>query len=55
MGPIVPHKTEAVKKVLIDGQVNLFFCSGVQTPSMLFIWKFRTAVHTKVLRRVAII
>ncbi len=37
-GPMVPQRTEAVKKVFIWGQVNLLGASTVQTPGILFIW-----------------
>lgn len=54
-GPTVPHSTEAVKNVLTPGQVSLNWASGVQTPSMPFIWKLRTPVQMMVLIKVAMI
>jgi len=53
MGPSVPQNTEAVKKVLIPGQVILKGASGVQMPLILFIWKLKTPTQTKDETRVA--
>ena len=54
MGPMVPQRIEAVKKVLGPGQKNRIEALAVQT-SLMSIWNFMTPVQTIVEMRVAII
>lgn len=47
-GPSVPQSTDAVKNVLMLGQVNLSFCVGSHTFGMPVIWKLSTPTQTNV-------